>query len=314
MLRIGMKNAWYETDSDNQQSSLLSQKLRAGISMMRSLSLTVQRHAMPPDEYAHLCEVRESRFYLDHANYTQKSRTPDRGIDFPCSVFNASVSYRAAATGTSNVRSIKREYVFLARYCFLRILARFGTRSIQFGRLWPVGVLESPRAVQSNGAFWSMRTGNCVLFAGTRLTNDDDHLHRSPLFIHMNETLNLLTVQLLLFRYRKSSIDPHEILHSGSVLPAPTIALIICHSRHFAPSLFFWRCNVIRSRIILMKYSLNFTWYSLQNIFFSQNAAFLTRRVLLDQSLIRARSNIVLQGRMEIIIKKNRICCLIINL
>lgn len=32
--------------------------------------LTVQRHAMPPDEYAHLCaEVRESRFYLDQANY-----------------------------------------------------------------------------------------------------------------------------------------------------------------------------------------------------------------------------------------------------
>jgi len=105
--------------------------------------LTVQRHAMPPDEYAHLCEVRESRFYLDHANYTQKSRTPGRGIDFPCSVFKASMNYRATATGASNVRSIKNEYVFLAR--FLRILARFGTRSIQFGRLRRA--LESPRAI-----------------------------------------------------------------------------------------------------------------------------------------------------------------------
>lgn len=145
--------------------------------------------------------------------------------------------------GLRSFGPLRANIVFLARYCFLRILARFGTRSIQFGRLWPGGVLESPRAVQSNGAFWSMRTGNCVLFAGTRLTNDDDHLHRSPLFIHMNsdtiETLNLLTVQLLLFRYPKSSIDPHEILHSGSVLPAPTIVLIICHSRHFAPLLFF---------------------------------------------------------------------------
>jgi len=46
---------------------------------------------------------------------------------------------------------------------FWRVLARFGTRSIQFGRLRPGRALESPKAVQSNGAFWSMRTGNCVL-------------------------------------------------------------------------------------------------------------------------------------------------------
>lgn len=95
-----------------------------------------------------------------------------------------------------------------------------------------------------------MWTGNCVLSAGTRLTNDDDHLHRSPLFIHMNETLNLLTVQLLLFRYSRSSIGPHEILYRESVLLAPTIALIICHSRHFA-SLLAILCNSV------MNYSRN---------------------------------------------------------
>lgn len=141
--------------------------------------------------------------------------------------------------------------VFLARYCFLRILARFGTRSIRYLEDFDRRILEnSPRAVQSNDAFWSMRTGNCVLSAGTRLTNDDDHLHRSPLFIHMNETLNLLTVQLLLFCYSRSSIGPHEILYRESVLLAPTIALIICHSRHF-PSLLAVQCNSV------MNYSRN---------------------------------------------------------
>lgn len=194
--------------------------------------LTVQRHAMPPDEYAHLCEVRESRFYLDHANYTQKSRnTPGRGIDFPCSVFKTSMSYRAAAIRVSNVQSIKSEYVFLAR--FLRILARFGTRAIQFGRLRPGGFWSRRDScnLMVHSDRWEPATAVCFP-PGIRLTNDD-HLHRS-LFIHMNETLNLLTVQLLLFCYSRSSIGLHEILHRESTLLAPTIALIICHSRHFA--------------------------------------------------------------------------------
>lgn len=89
-----------------------------------------------------------------------------------------------------------------------------------------------------------MRTGNCVLPVNTRLTNDDDHLHRSPLFIHMNETLNLLTVQLLLLCYSRSSIGPHEILYRESTFLAPTIALIICHSEHFA-SLLAIQCNSV---------------------------------------------------------------------
>lgn len=86
--------------------------------------LTVQRHAMPPDEYAHLCVVRESRIYLDHANYTQKSRTPGRAIDFSRSLFKASTSYRAVANiRASNVRSIKSECVLGS----LLFSADFGT-------------------------------------------------------------------------------------------------------------------------------------------------------------------------------------------
>lgn len=218
---------------------------------------------------------------------TQKSRTPGRGIDFPCSVFKASMSYRAAAIGVSNVRSIKSECVFLAR--FLRILARFGTRAIQFGRLRPGGFWSrrQPCNLMVHSDRWEPATAVCSP-PGIRLTNDDDHLHRSPLFIHMNETLNLLTVQLLLFCYSRSSIGLHEILHRESTLLAPTITLIICHSRHFASLtlLLCWRYNVILSR------------FSLEMMLglFSQRAAFLTRSVIFNQSSICAQ-HIVLRYR-----------------
>lgn len=52
-------------------TAIIEPKLRAGLYECDAIRfLTVQRHAMPPDEYAHLCEVRESRFYLDQANYS----------------------------------------------------------------------------------------------------------------------------------------------------------------------------------------------------------------------------------------------------
>lgn len=52
-------------------TAIIEPKLCAGLYQCDAMIrfLTVQRHAMPPDEYAHLCEVRESRFYLDQANY-----------------------------------------------------------------------------------------------------------------------------------------------------------------------------------------------------------------------------------------------------
>lgn len=106
--------------------------------------------------------------------------------------FSRSILKRLSFWLSPEILFIKRWKCVPVRYCFLWILARF----VAHGRSnwktrWPGGFLRTQRTVQSNDAFWSMRTGDCVLLAGTRLTNNGNHLHRSPSFIHMNETLNI---------------------------------------------------------------------------------------------------------------------------
>lgn len=165
-----MRDTWYWTEHENQQSSLLSQKLRAGISMMRFAFLP-SNDTQCLQTNMRISARSENRVSTWITLTTHKNCVRLAGK----SIFRARYLNRASYRAATNVRSIKGECAHPARYCFPRILARFGTRSIQFGRLRRIS--ESPRAVQPNGAFWSMGTGYS---ADTRLTNDDDHLHRSP--------------------------------------------------------------------------------------------------------------------------------------